>query len=160
MYCWYLQYWPMRYVAVYTHRCPLKAKVHECIRSVPVCDLYSQCKLSTGSFGVNVCVANLSHLVQPRVAATSFHLKIFIRHRKACCCAGRHVHGRLSVLRLPKLSAKARAHKTPAGQRCRYGRELKLRPDPGLVVRENHALSLMMLLALKTSFGNMKVVRS
>jgi hypothetical protein len=123
VYCWYLQYWPMRYVAVYTHRCPLKAKVHECIRSVPVFDLYSQCKLSTGSFGVNVCVANLSHLVQPRVAATSFHLKIFIRHRKACCCAGRHVHGRLSVLRLPKLSAKARAHKTPAGQRCRYGRE-------------------------------------
>ena len=85
--------------------------------------VYSQCNLSTGSLGVNVCAANLCHLMQPRVAATSLHLKLFIRHRKSCCCAGRHVHGRLSVLRLPKLSAEARTQKTPAGQRCRYGRE-------------------------------------
>ena len=85
----------MKHVAVYTLRCPLKANVLECIRSVPVFDLYSQCNSSTGSFGVNVCVAMLCHLVQPRVAATSFHLKLFNRHRQACCRAGRHVHGRL-----------------------------------------------------------------
>ena len=38
--------------------------------------------------------------------------------------------------------------------------KLKLRLHPGLVVRENRALSLIMLLALKTSFGNVKVVRT
>ena len=119
----------MKHVAVYTHRCPLKANVLECVRSVTVYDLYSQWNSSTGSFGVhvNVCVAMLCHLVQPRVAATIFHLN---RHRKACCRAERHVHGRLSMLRLPKLSAEAGTHKTNAGQRYADMKEnLKHRPQ-------------------------------
>ena len=41
-----------------------------------------------------------------------------------------------------------------------FKEELKLRPHPGLVVRENLALSLTMLPALNTSFGNVKVVRA
>ena len=73
---------------------PLKANVHECMRTIPLWELYAPCNLSIGSFGVNVCVAMLGHLGRRRIATTSIHWKLVKSHRKACRGAGRHVHCR------------------------------------------------------------------
>ena len=54
----------------------MKANVHQCIRTVPVWDPYAPYNLSAWSFGLNVCVTMLGHLVQVRIATTGILLKL------------------------------------------------------------------------------------